>query len=406
ADVTGAQGGTVPQPVANPLPTYRALHQAIRAGGVASAHDLSEGGLAVAIAEMCIGGQVGATLNLPTDAGTWFSESQGRVLVEVAPEHASAFEAVMSGAGAAFGLIGTVGGEVLSIGGQHIALADLAQAWGAPQVPSPAQPATPRPAAPVIRRAPKILVLHAPGTNRDRDAALACQWAGGAPEVVTVNQLVRGERHLLDYHMLVVPGGFSYGDDLGAGALWALTLRERIAGVDEFVRGGRPVLGICNGFQTLVKAGLLPGGEWDGGARNVTLTYNAQARFECRWVLLEANPHSPCLFTEGIDRIFCPIAHGEGRVQVADAETEARLLSGQLDALRYITPDGALASDFPFNPNGSLAGIAGLCNPDGNVFGLMPHPENHIFPWQHPHHTAGGRGFDGLRLFQNGVAHA
>jgi phosphoribosylformylglycinamidine synthase len=225
--------------------------------------------------------------------------------------------------------------------------------------------------------------------------------------VVTVNQLVRGERRLLDYHMLVIPGGFSYGDDLGAGVVWALNLRERIAGVDAFVRGGRPVLGICNGFQTLVKSGLLPGNDWDGGQRKVTLTYNAQGRFECGWVLLQANPASPCLFTEGLtDPIYCPIAHGEGRVQVADDDTLRRLHADGLAALRYITPDSQHADDFPYNPNGSVDAIAGLCNPAGNVFGLMPHPENHIFPWQHPQHSAGQRGYDGLRLFQNGIKRA
>jgi phosphoribosylformylglycinamidine synthase len=243
-----------------------------------------------------------------------------------------------------------------------------------------------------------ILILHAAGSNRDRDAVLACELAGGTPEIVTVNQLVRGERHVQDYAMLVIPGGFSYGDDLGAGVLWALDLRERIPGIEAFVSAGKPVMGICNGFQTLVKSGFLPGSEWDDGRRSITLTYNEGGRFECRWVTLEANPQSPCLFTEGIaEPIECPIAHGEGRVMVADEATRLRMWRDGLPALTYA------GDDYPANPNGSVDAIAGLCNPAGNVFGLMPHPENHLFPWQHPQRV---RGFNGLRLFENGVRRA
>jgi phosphoribosylformylglycinamidine synthase len=249
-----------------------------------------------------------------------------------------------------------------------------------------------------VHPTPRVLILHANGSNRDHDAALACELAGAQPEIVHVNQLIAGERSLLDYHMLVVPGGFSYGDDLGAGTLWALDLRERL-GIDRFAAEGRPVLGICNGFQALVKSGLLPGGE----ARKVTLTYNASGHFECRWVYLQANAASPCLFTAGLtEPIYCPVAHGEGRVAVADAETEAALWSNGLVALTYTEADGSPAS-YPANPNGSVGSIAGLCSAAGNVFGLMPHPENHIFPWQHPRcETA----FDGLRLFRNGVRFA
>ena len=410
-ELTGATGGIVPQPVANALNIYRAVHQAMRSGLVLSAHDASEGGLAVAVAEMCIGGRIGATLTVDTDAASLFSESQGRLILEIAPENAIAFTSILSAVNAPFGVIGAVGGESLTFDGESLSVESLASAWGAPafhpvRTPHGASDSA-KPTAPRVKKSPRVLIMQAPGSNRDRDAVIACEMAGGVPEIVTVNQLVRGERNLLDYHMLVIPGGFSYGDDLGAGALWALNLRERIAGVDEFVQGGRPVLGICNGFQTLVKSGLLPGDSWDGGARKVTLTYNAQGTFECRWVLLETNPFSPCLFTDGIDDpIYCPIAHGEGRVQVADETTRLRIITDGLAAIRYITPDDLPAHEFPFNPNGSIDAIAGLCNPAGNVFGLMPHPENHIFPWQHPQHTAGQRGLDGLRLFQNGIKNA
>jgi phosphoribosylformylglycinamidine synthase len=265
----------------------------------------------------------------------------------------------------------------------------------------------------VHTKSPSVLILHANGTNRDCDAALACRLAGGAPEIVHVNQLLNGDRNLLDYHMLVVPGGFSYGDDLGAGVLWAADL-EHLFGdaVRQFIADGRPVLGICNGFQALVKAGILPGsplsnpsdGENDKG-RKVTLTYNERAHFECRWVYLDPQEDSSSLFIRGLDEpIYCPVAHGEGRIAVDSLETVQMLWEQKLVALTYAQPGGAVA--YPANPNGSVMHIAALNNKEGNVLGLMPHPENHIFPWQHPSRGRGGGGLDGLRLFENGIRHA
>ena len=217
---------------------------------------------------------------------------------------------------------------------------------------------------------PRVLVLHANGTNRDREAALACELAGAQAEIVHVNQLIKGTRNLRDYHMLVVPGGFSYGDDLGAGKLWAVDLQRRLQqDVARFVADGRPVLGICNGFQALVKAGLLPG----GSEYPVTLTYNASSQFECRWVYLQPNSNSSCLFTERLnDPIYCPVAHGEGRL-AADSATAEALWTEGLVPLTYVEVDGSSAA-YPANPNGSVGGIAGLCNRDGNVFGLDATP--------------------------------
>jgi phosphoribosylformylglycinamidine synthase len=260
---------------------------------------------------------------------------------------------------------------------------------------------------------PRILILHVSGTNRDRDAALACELAGGAPEIVHVNQLRAGERRWADYDMLVLPGGFSYGDALGAGRLTALDLNVYFA--DEakaFVESGKPVIGICNGFQALVKAGILP-----GDAQAATLARNARGHFECRWVTLLPNPDSPCLFTRGLSEpIFCPVAHGEGNfIPRDDAELSALQANGQI-ALVYgeigesrleigresISNLQSLIS-YPSNPNGSVADIAGVCNKRGNVLGLMPHPENHIYPWQHPRWTRGEAGGSGLALFTNAV---
>jgi phosphoribosylformylglycinamidine synthase subunit PurQ / glutaminase len=271
---------------------------------------------------------------------------------------------------------------------------------------------------------PPILILHATGTNRDREAAWACELAGGAPEIVHVNQLAAGERRLQDYRMLVLPGGFSYGDDLGAGKLWAVALRHRLGdALQAFVASGRPVLGICNGFQALVKAGLLPALNSAESPTNLpisqsatqqaTLTRNDSARFECRWVYLEPQAGSPCIFTQGLtEPIYCPVAHGEGKFVARDAATLAAVETHGLVALRYLRrPDAAEAATtngagYPWNPNGSQSDIAGICNPAGTVFGLMPHPEDHIIPEQHPRIHRGERGLLGLPLFANGVRYA
>lgn len=252
---------------------------------------------------------------------------------------------------------------------------------------------------------PKVLILRAPGINRDADAALACELAGAAPELVHVNRVAEGSARLADYAMLIIPGGFSYGDHLGAGKLLAVDLAHRLGEqLRAFVDDGRPVIGICNGFQVLVKAGVLPG---HPGPPQVTLTDNCSRRFECRWVRLQADPQSRCVFTRGIDGpIEVPVAHGEGRVALSDDAALDRLRAAGQVALRYVGDDGGPAG-YPANPNGSADDIAGLCNARGNVLGLMPHPENAVLPHQHPRWTrepwrsAG----DGLAIFKNAVAY-
>lgn len=261
---------------------------------------------------------------------------------------------------------------------------------------------------------PSILILHASGTNRDAEAARACELAGGAPEIVHVNQLRQGIRRFQDYQMLILPGGFSYGDALGAGARMALDMqvyfREEL---HTFVESGKPVLGICNGFQVLVKAGLLPGQamtEQELGSRKqelrntqpvtrntphatrtVTLTENASGHFECRWVHLAVNRQARAGFLSAINElIFCPIAHGEGNLQVSDEQTLQQLETNNLVAFRYVDGEGKPAgARYPLNPNGSVADIAGLCNERGNVVGLMPHPEDHLLPIQNPLRSQG-----------------
>ena len=408
--------GGVPQPTRDPMGTLRWLHEAIQRGLIQACHDVSEGGLGVTLAEMGIGGGLGASVALSTDA--LFRETQTAFLIEVTLEDEAALEALEAEMGvlsrsAPLGMVTAAPiVRVSEAGAEGIewTLDELAHAWrGAAMVP-PAltSPPTslpvhsPRQRTPIARTTPpRALILHANGSNRDRDAALAITLAGGDSEIVHINQLLAGEKHFADYQMLIVPGGFSYGDDLGAGVLWAFDLRARFQDdLQAFIAAGRPVMGICNGFQTLVKAGVLPG-DSPTPTRNVTLTYNERGHFECRWVTLIPDPASPSLFLDGLtEPITCPVAHGEGRVAVADAAALARLTESHLIALIY---DG---DGYPANPNGSLANIAGLTNAAGNVLGLMPHPEDHVFAWQSPTWRSGTRGGDGLRLFANAVKFA
>jgi phosphoribosylformylglycinamidine synthase len=253
---------------------------------------------------------------------------------------------------------------------------------------------------------PRVLILQATGSNRDPDAAQAVKQAGGQPVVLHVNNLREKPARLHDFQMLILPGGFSYGDALGAGRLLAADLRwlfqEELA---RFVETGKPVLGICNGFQALVKSGWLPGPP--GNVPQATLTRNESNRFECRWVWLEPEPASPCVFTRGTlraERIHCPVAHGEGRFVPCDQAELERLRANHQIALTYARADGGHAA-YPDNPNGSVANIAGICNERGNVLGLMPHPEDHTIPWQHPRWTR-EQGNLGLPLFERGVRYA
>jgi phosphoribosylformylglycinamidine synthase len=262
----------------------------------------------------------------------------------------------------------------------------------------------------------KALILRAPGINRDEDAAAAVELAGGIAERVHVNRIVDGTARLADYAMLIIPGGFSYGDHLGAGKLLAVDLAHRLGEqLHAFVADRRPVIGICNGFQVLVKAGILPGtGDVqplvDGNnkqAPSATLTDNISGKFECRWVHLAADASSRCIFTQGIDQtIEVPVAHGEGRFVTRDAEVLTSLKANGQVALRYSTPDSGNA--YPANPNGSDDNIAGVCNAAGNVLGLMPHPEDAILPTQHPRWSREPKRVegDGLALFRNAVRYA
>lgn len=254
---------------------------------------------------------------------------------------------------------------------------------------------------------PKALILQAHGTNRDYDVAEALSLAGAEPVLVPLNELRANKKRFGDYQMLVLPGGFSYADSLGAGKLLAIDLNTYfIEEINQFVNSGKPVLGICNGFQALIKSGVLPfgAGKTESGA---TLTYNARGHFECRWVTLKSVSQQ-CIWTRDLDELIeCPVAHGEGNFQINSFFPLSSFLENDQIALAYICPDGSPArAEYPFNPNGSVQDIAGICNPQGNVLGLMPHPENHIHPFQHPFWTRGVSRNCGLALFENGVKYA
>ncbi len=272
-------------------------------------------------------------------------------------------------------------------------------------------------------KAAPILIVHASGTNRDGDAAQAIQLAGGDPQIAHVNELRAGRVKFGDHAGVLIPGGFSYGDALGAGQRLALELRLWFGSeLSEVVAAGKPVLGICNGFQVLVNAGILPGGAGGGtssrigvSARRVTLTRNARGRFECRWVTLRVEPNVRSTWLQSIrDTIIrCPVAHGEGRFVSTDDSVVDDLETEGLVAFRYqdcgsMPVDStdsirAASGAYPANPNGSVADIAGICDHSGAVVGLMPHPEDHVLDWQRPN---GGRGASGLPLFEAFVAAA
>lgn len=254
---------------------------------------------------------------------------------------------------------------------------------------------------------PRVLILFAPGTNRDGDVAAALELAGAVPEVFPVRHLYKSRRNWSDFQMLVVPGGFSYADALGAGRLLALDLTSYFAEqVESFLAQGKPVIGICNGFQALVKAGILPAGNGRKENPQATLTFNQSNHFECRWVTLKPVSQK-CIWTAGLTQpVRCPVAHGEGNFQVSEASIIRQLQDDDQIALTYIHPDGSPAGgEYPHNPNGSAMDIAGLCNPEGNVLGLMPHPENHVFPFQSPDRKS-RETYSGLPLFINGVKFA
>jgi phosphoribosylformylglycinamidine synthase len=257
----------------------------------------------------------------------------------------------------------------------------------------------------------KICVLRVGGTNCDAETKRSIEELGVKAEIVHANEIVR-HRNLLEYNALIFPGGFSYGDYVRAGALWAKwTLTKLGKELQAFVDDGRPVLGICNGFQVLVEAGLLPSFEGISRYPQASLAQNVPPGYNCRWIRLKNESNGKCLFTSAVPKgrvLHMPVAHSEGRF-IFSKEKEEQLLerlreNDQL-VFRYCDENGKYANGvFPTNPNGSFCDIAGICNPEGTVFGLMPHPERAFYWWQQPDWTSHARRAefgDGKMIFES-----
>lgn len=256
----------------------------------------------------------------------------------------------------------------------------------------------------------KVIVLRTAGTNCDKETAFAFEKAGAAAELVHVNQLTRNEKRLSDYQILAIPGGFSYGDDIASGKILANELKFGLEDdIQKFVKDGKLIIGICNGFQILVKSGLLPNISGDFKTADVTLTLNDSAKFEDRWVYLKKSKtedrRSKCVWTSDLrEIIYLPVAHGEGKFVPKDKKTLEYLKKNGMIVFEYTDEQGNLKK-YPHNPNGSVGNIAGICDNTGRIFGLMPHPERHISYLQHPRWTRNnyrGPG-DGFAIFRNGV---
>jgi phosphoribosylformylglycinamidine synthase len=251
----------------------------------------------------------------------------------------------------------------------------------------------------------KVLVLRTAGINCDLETVFAFEQAGAKPELVHINRLLAEPGLLDDFQILTIPGGFSYGDDISAGKIFAVQLRHDLGGrLAEFVAGDKLVLGICNGFQVLVKAGLLPEVRITSDYQQLaTLTDNDSGKFEDRWIHLKSFSRR-CVFIEPGRMIYLPIAHGEGKFVPRDEPVLQSLRENDQIVFRYVDPAGHPGL-YPVNPNGSIDDIAGICDPTGRILGLMPHPERHVQRTQHPHWTRLAEGLepDGRIVFNHAV---
>jgi phosphoribosylformylglycinamidine synthase len=261
----------------------------------------------------------------------------------------------------------------------------------------------------------RTLVITGHGTNCEVESAHAARLAGSdVTDIVFFSDITAGRTRIDLYDFLVFPGGFLDGDDLGAAQAAAVRWRHAktqsgsslLDQLTRFLETGGLILGICNGFQLLVKLGLLPALGGAAFTRQVSLANNDSARFEDRWVTLLANPKSPCVFTRGVDRLDLPVRHGEGKLVPLEPAILDELLATGAVVLQYADPaTGAPTMDYPANPNGSPHAIAGLTDPTGRILGLMPHPEAFNHPTNHPDYTRGARPTLGTVLFENAISH-
>ena len=250
----------------------------------------------------------------------------------------------------------------------------------------------------------KVCVLRAAGTNCDRETAFAFVRAGAEAEFAHINKIINAKVSLSDFQILAIPGGFTYGDDIAAGKILANELKYKLADeLSKFICDGKLIIGICNGFQILVKAGLLPGNA--DFKQEASLIINDSGKFEDRWTYLRA---TKCVWTKNLPEIiYLPVAHGEGKFVTKDKEILNRLKKNNQIVFRYCDESGKFAG-YPYNPNGSIESIAGICDETGRILGLMPHPERQIKFHQHPRWTGmkNKSEGDGLQIFKNGVEYA
>lgn len=250
------------------------------------------------------------------------------------------------------------------------------------------------------------------GINCEYETAHAHRLVGFEPDLIHINTLKDNPDKIRDYTFITLPGGFLDGDDLGSAKAQAVRWKYqgiRKSGktfIDElidFVGEGKIILGICNGFQLLVKTGLLPGLDVNYSAQTVTLTFNDAGRFEDRWVYLKNNTFSHCIFTKDIHTIYLPVRHGEGKLVVNTRETLKKIKQNGHIVMQYADDHGSITSQYPYNPNGSTESVAGLCDSTGRIFGLMPHPEAFVRRIQHPRWTREvlSEEGDGLAIFKN-----
>lgn len=251
----------------------------------------------------------------------------------------------------------------------------------------------------------KTIVIRTAGSNCDYETVHAFRHMGSDVSLVHINHIVSGKVSLSDFHILAIPGGFTYGDDISAGIILANELKYKLKDqIDQFIRDGKLILGICNGFQVLVKAGLLPDTSLANGEQLVTLSNNDSGKFEDRWVYLKPVSQK-CVFTQNMDKeVHFPVAHAEGKFIPKNSELLDSLRKNDQIVFQYVNVDGNL-DGYPWNPNGSVENIAGICDSTGRIFGLMPHPERHFHPTHHPRWTREGlkKEADGLPIFQNAV---
>jgi len=258
----------------------------------------------------------------------------------------------------------------------------------------------------------KVIILRTAGTNCDKETAFAFEAAGAFPELVHVNELSSGRKKLSEFAILAIPGGFTYGDDIASGKILANELKFAMEEeIERFIKCGKLMIGICNGFQVLVKAGLLPNLTGDFKTIEATLTLNDSNKFEDRWVYLKSinrgERKTKCIWTNGMNGIIrLPVAHGEGKFVPRDKKILSRLKSDGLVVFEYVDSRGQKCV-YPDNPNGAVEGIAGICDTTGRIFGLMPHPERHLSVYQDPEWTRKNikkeKEGSGLEIFKNGV---